>query len=280
MDTYFVVDFSLSIIIGFILTVVIYTIPILVYRFAIRKGAVRRKRAIVTTIIWAVIAILIMTIVKGLFGEHGGVTAIAFWSFINFIILDSGRLAPSERLNVDVKDFIISWAKENITRDIPVNDEYYDRKSDRFCEIAKETDIFSTSLYDLLSDDPSRVRGSYIRKVWEEAEKETQSQNISGIEDDTEEDLIIEQDVAELEKASCEVEKKTELIKEEPKEDIKDVEFPSDIKVCLAVPYMEDTKPEVRNIEERLYCRKCGKMLSTDSLFCDKCGTKVKRIKK
>lgn len=74
-----------------ILTFVIYCLPIVIYRCAIRNEPVEPKKARRIVLIYAVPALLVMTAVLYVMGgseKVGG--AIVFWSFINYKILTGG----------------------------------------------------------------------------------------------------------------------------------------------------------------------------------------------
>lgn len=70
-----------------LMTISIYTLPVAIYRFVIRKYAMEESSAKKFTIIYGVIAFFIMTFLNG--KAAGG--AILLWSFINYKLLISGR---------------------------------------------------------------------------------------------------------------------------------------------------------------------------------------------
>ncbi len=77
------------------------------------------------------------------------------------------------KANIDVKEYIIAWARDNITfpdYGVPVDDEYLGKVADIFCEKARTTKVGALSLYDRISNAPSKVKNENIKKVWESAE--------------------------------------------------------------------------------------------------------------
>ncbi|MBQ2237670.1 MAG: hypothetical protein II317_06175 [Clostridia bacterium] len=78
LDIYF-----LEIILGFILTVSIYTLPLVIYRFGIRKRPLTEYRAKRVTIVYAIIAFFVMTIIKG----GATIPVLLLWSFLNYRLL-------------------------------------------------------------------------------------------------------------------------------------------------------------------------------------------------
>ncbi len=86
-------DFSLgSILISLIYTFVISSLPIIIYRYGIKKEPVGHKKARKIAIIYGiallVAEIAIATALTGS-GAHAG-TSVILWSFINYSILQSG----------------------------------------------------------------------------------------------------------------------------------------------------------------------------------------------
>ena len=77
--------------------------------------------------------------------------------------------------NIDVKEYVIAWARKNITfpdYGVPVDDEYLGKVADIFCEKARTTMVGALSLYDRISNAPSKVKKETIKKVWDSAEYE------------------------------------------------------------------------------------------------------------
>ncbi len=72
-------------------TAAFYTAPIVVYRYGIADGPVEKSRAKKATIIYGVLAFLVMTVLRALLDINGAATAVFFWSFVNYAILTSGK---------------------------------------------------------------------------------------------------------------------------------------------------------------------------------------------
>lgn len=80
-----------GIILSLIITIAIYSLPIIIYRYGILKHAVDTSKAKKITIIYAIIAFIIMIFVGSLLNAPK-VTFIplVFWSYINYKMLTSG----------------------------------------------------------------------------------------------------------------------------------------------------------------------------------------------
>ena len=75
-------DFPL-LIVSLIVTIVIYSLPIIIYRYAIKKQPIPEKKAKKITIIYGIIAFIVMAVVSG--GAPGA--AIILWSTVNYKML-------------------------------------------------------------------------------------------------------------------------------------------------------------------------------------------------
>ena len=73
-----------------LLTMIIYSLPIFVYRYLIRKLPVEHKKATIITIVYAIIGFTIMVLLLFRFGGSPNGTAIFVWSFINYKMLTHG----------------------------------------------------------------------------------------------------------------------------------------------------------------------------------------------
>lgn len=81
-----------SIFLSLLITIIIYSVPIIIYRYAIAKHPIEEARAKKLAIIYGIIAFIIMSIL--IFATSGsGVAggAILLWSWVNYKILTSGR---------------------------------------------------------------------------------------------------------------------------------------------------------------------------------------------
>ena len=75
-----------------IVTILIYSVPVAIYRYAIRKRPLSRKKAIWFTIIYAIIAFIVMSIVKeAIDGEPAKGGGLALWSWVNYMMLSRGK---------------------------------------------------------------------------------------------------------------------------------------------------------------------------------------------
>ena len=75
-----------------IVTILIYSVPVAIYRYALRKRPLSRKKAIWFTIIYAIIAFVIMSIVKeAVDGEPAKGGGLALWSWVNYLMLSRGK---------------------------------------------------------------------------------------------------------------------------------------------------------------------------------------------
>ena len=89
-----------NIIISLIITILIYTVPIVVYRYAIKKEPVSTKAGVWITIIYAFFAIIVMVMIKSAISGNGAVGgAIIFWSFINYRILTKETEKDNDKNN-------------------------------------------------------------------------------------------------------------------------------------------------------------------------------------
>lgn len=81
----------LSIFVSLIITVSLYSLPIFIYRFGIRKAPVEKKKAKRITIIYGICAFLVMSaLLLSLGGDQIAGSAILLWSFINYRVLTAG----------------------------------------------------------------------------------------------------------------------------------------------------------------------------------------------
>ncbi|MGI5850361.1 MAG: hypothetical protein ACOX8Q_09940 [Christensenellales bacterium] len=85
-----------SLLLSLILTISIYSLPIVIYRYGIRKKPVDSKKAKKITIIYGICSFIVMTIILYFLGNATVGGAIIFWSFINYRILISGIDKMSE----------------------------------------------------------------------------------------------------------------------------------------------------------------------------------------
>ena len=88
-----------NILLNLIATIVVYSLPIIIYRYAIRKEPMERKKAKRITIIYGICAFIVMsaaTFVINGSGVAGG--AIFLWSWVNYRVLTGGKMWGAEKL--------------------------------------------------------------------------------------------------------------------------------------------------------------------------------------
>jgi len=80
-------------ILDLIVTVAVYSLPIIIYRYGIRKRPMEKNAAKKLTIIYGIAAFIVMALVVAVYGESGEVVggAIFFWSAINYTMLIKGK---------------------------------------------------------------------------------------------------------------------------------------------------------------------------------------------
>lgn len=84
----------LDLVISLIITVAVYSLPIIVARYAILRRPVDRSKAKVITITYAVVGMIVMAVlVKALEGDDAKITfgGLILWSFVNYKMLISGK---------------------------------------------------------------------------------------------------------------------------------------------------------------------------------------------
>jgi len=86
-----------------ILTIVLYSLPIIIYRYGIRKKPVIPKKALIITIIYGICALILMVVIAILLGGHAPGYAIVFWSFINYKMLKGGTDYKFNDINEEKK---------------------------------------------------------------------------------------------------------------------------------------------------------------------------------
>ncbi len=89
-----ITDYSLgNIAFSFVVTVLIYSAPIMIYRFLIKKEPVSKKKGRIITIIYGVFAFIVMLLLQlFVFGGSSRGTAIVLWSYVNYAMLTKGYI--------------------------------------------------------------------------------------------------------------------------------------------------------------------------------------------
>ncbi len=111
----FILSFIREYSLDFILTLAIYALPIVIYRYLIVKIPVKKKNAKKITFIYAFAAFFVLCNVLTAFFTNGmGGIIILIWSFVNYRILVGGR-SPEEYapVNIDDANHIVSYTPEN-----------------------------------------------------------------------------------------------------------------------------------------------------------------------
>lgn len=85
------------ILVDLLITIAIYSLPIIIYRYAIRQRPVKRKTAKIITIVYGVVAFLIMSIIVFSISRSAiSGSAVVIWSFVNYKMLVSGAQEETE----------------------------------------------------------------------------------------------------------------------------------------------------------------------------------------
>ena len=121
-------DLAGSIIMGLLMTFILHPLPILIYRYAIRKRPMERRQARTVCIVDAVIVFVLHSVISILIASASGgmaisrvsLPAIVIWSFICFRILIHKGEESSDKATIT----------ETANTDISEDDKNNDEKSD------------------------------------------------------------------------------------------------------------------------------------------------------
>ncbi|MBQ2941770.1 MAG: hypothetical protein IJD97_06005 [Clostridia bacterium] len=81
-------NFAVTLLISAVVTIGIYTVPVVIYRYAIKKTTVERKKALLITVIYGIVAYIIMAIINYVIdGSAAGLSPCIIWSSVNYGIL-------------------------------------------------------------------------------------------------------------------------------------------------------------------------------------------------
>lgn len=105
-----------SVFYGLILTFLVYCLPIVIYRYSIRMKPLDPSRAKAVTIIFGIIAFIVMNVILFVLDGSSGGQSILLWSFINYNILTSGYVEPTIE-----KRESINPSNTNINYSIPIS---------------------------------------------------------------------------------------------------------------------------------------------------------------
>jgi hypothetical protein len=83
-------DYIESVVLGLLITAAVYSLPIIIFRYMIRRKPVSPKWAKIITIIYGLVALFAMFILLALSGQGAPGGAIVLWSYINYRMLKSG----------------------------------------------------------------------------------------------------------------------------------------------------------------------------------------------
>ena len=102
-----------------LITVAVYSVPIIIYRYGIVKQPIEKKLAKRITIIYAIVAFIVMIVLLFFFNGKRSAGAILFWSWINYKILTSGKKQDAEEQIIEMppKDYSVA--------DLPISTEKY-----------------------------------------------------------------------------------------------------------------------------------------------------------
>lgn len=97
-----------NLLLSLLATIIVYSLPIIIYRYAIRKAPVEKKKAKRITIIYGICAFLVMSaIIFAINGSGAAGGAILLWSYINYCVLIGGKRPdrfPTEMSPEDVDE--------------------------------------------------------------------------------------------------------------------------------------------------------------------------------
>ena len=264
-----------GILLSLILTIVIYSLPIFIYRYVILREPLPQKKARIITIVYAVIAFIVMQLIKYAIDGAGSSApsngTIVIWSFVNYRVLIGGvsnkkhsevieptSYAPPvsskpETIKLEATDTSISESVESII------DEKMAKPNDQTNELNELTNEISEKIND---SDAEFVKSKSNTILNEE-------QNVEIIEP-THADPFISSvpetpPTSNNDPVSSAVEIKPIICPQCGKSINADSEFCCFCgeKIIVAPP------PPI------LFCRKCGYKLAEGSVFCSKCGLKV-----
>jgi hypothetical protein len=126
--------YILSLLLVLIYTIVVYTLPIIIYRYGIAKHPFKKRKALMITIIWYSISLSIVILIANYSGDKTPGSAAILWTYLNYRILTTGKdkrkiiledvknaVNSSEMVNTDV---INNMEKQNnsILNEIEIKD--------------------------------------------------------------------------------------------------------------------------------------------------------------
>lgn len=133
-------EFSVTnIILDLLITIAIYSVPIIIYRYSIIKHPVAKAKAKKITIIYGVIAFIVMSIlIVAINGNGAAGGAILLWSWINYRILVNGKPLDTEEPEVQPSIFLkedsqTAMVASNLLEATPTSQDDPDESNVVFC---------------------------------------------------------------------------------------------------------------------------------------------------
>lgn len=88
-------------IMGILIVIAIYSLPIAIYRFAVIKAPLEKEKARTITIAYGVCAFLVMSVLLTLSGEGvAGASPVVLWSYVNYHVLIGGKDRRGDAVDV------------------------------------------------------------------------------------------------------------------------------------------------------------------------------------
>ncbi|HHZ00779.1 MAG TPA: zinc ribbon domain-containing protein [Tissierellia bacterium] len=85
-----------NILLSLLVTIIVYSLPIIIYRYAVRKAPVDRNKAKKITIIYGICAFVVMSaLIIAINGSGAAGGAILLWSYVNYRVLTGGTSKSS-----------------------------------------------------------------------------------------------------------------------------------------------------------------------------------------
>lgn len=154
-----------NILLSLLLTIAVYSLPIIIYRYAIKKAPVAARKAKKITIIYGACAFIVMSVIIFSITRNGFTGgAILLWSYVNYRILIGGKTSDINPPGTSSEDagavvFESSGSPEN---SVPINFGYVPDSSPEIEESQKNREI-SEAANDS-GPEPSAAEIRYCRK--------------------------------------------------------------------------------------------------------------------
>lgn len=266
------------------ITIGIYTVPIVIYRFVIKGESVDKRKAKIIAIIYGIVAMFVMTFIKLFIFNQSSVAggAIVFWSFINYGILISGQksVLTSENKFDDIFLKLDANMRKRCFNDLPENAKsLFNRFSFEVFDY-DPTQCTQKTIFDILNMCCDIISSSEDKhQTDQEIIKYLKNSYAIYFKNDSIAQKAVDV-VLKRKKIDSKIDKHTTIVcqqnqaEEERKSDLSNLEQSND------KTNVEPNKPKNIKTEEEdvifKYCRKCGNELVNNGAFCHKCGTKIK----